>query len=70
MWGHRYQAKPSVSLPLTPDVHQARQAQQAASAKFLEAVERGPEVRRLSSELHDLRVRNHFGELIDRSMGK
>lgn len=51
------------------DICKAKAAQADTHRRFKEAALRGPEIRRVASEMKGLRERNGFGELIKESMG-
>lgn len=50
------------------DLANAKAAQRASTERFLEAVDKAPEVRRLSEASRRLRVNNGFDELLEKSM--
>ena len=59
---------PPVPTSDVPGVEAARAAQRASTARFMDAVSAGPEVRRVSATLKGMRERNGFGELFTKSM--
>lgn len=48
-----------------PSADEARRQQRESTRRFVEAAQEGPEVRRVSSEMRDFRIRNGFEELIE-----
>lgn len=59
---------PIPHVPHIPSVEEAKREQQASSSRFIEAAHQGPEVRRVSAEMRDLRIRNGFEDLIEDAM--
>lgn len=51
-----------------PSIEDARREQRASTNRFVEAAHQGPEVRRVSSHMRQLRIRNGYEELIDAAM--
>lgn len=66
MWKHdpgRFPPPPTFHG--VPSVEDARRSQKESSRRFLEAAVEGPEIRRVSSEMREYRIRNGFEELIE-----
>lgn len=68
-------SRPAVELPPLPptpsdDAGQARAAQRASTARFLEDIYQGPEVRRIVSSMKVSRVRNGYSEMIEDAMSR
>lgn len=68
MW-HRNRPFPAAPAPPAQHtVEEARREQRATTERFIEAADRGAEVRRVSSEMRNLRIRNGYEELIEQAL--
>lgn len=66
MWKHDVASfPPPPKCHGTPSVDEARQRQRESTKRFLEATFEGPEIRKVSSEMRAIRIRNGFEELIE-----
>lgn len=52
----------------TDGILRAKEAQSRARDALLDAVDTGEQVRASAGRMHELRRRNHWGELIERTM--
>lgn len=59
---------PPPTIEGAPSIEEARREQKASSSRFIEAAHNGTEVRRVSSEMRRLRIRNGYEELIEIAM--
>lgn len=59
--------KPFPAMPMgatVPSAEDARTEQRASTRRFVDAAHQGPEIRQVSSEMRDLRIRNGFEQQI------
>lgn len=66
-------SRPIEPIPVRPPqvtdgIIQAKEAQARARQGFLDAVDSGTEVRQAADRMHSIRRRNHWGELIERTI--
>lgn len=66
MWRRSQFPPPPQVAPVDQD--RLERQREESTAALLDAVHRGPEVRRVSSEMNRLRVRNGFEDLIESAM--